>query len=174
MYTSAPTLTTPRLILRAHTRADYYDLHAIWSDPLVTKFIGGRPSSPQDSWFRLIRYLGHWPMMGFGYFAACDRQTGAYIGDMGIANHMRDMHPDFDSAPEAGWVLSPLAFGKGYATEAMTAVIDWFEGVHGKQRTVCMIEAAHVGSINVANKLGYSRFTQVMIGDDPIDLFSRL
>ena len=45
MDLSAPTLTTARLILRAHTREDYHALHTVWSDPLVTKFIGRRPSS---------------------------------------------------------------------------------------------------------------------------------
>jgi RimJ/RimL family protein N-acetyltransferase len=169
----APTLTTPRLILRAHTRDDYNSLHAIWSDRLVTKFIGGRASTPQDSWFRLMRYLGHWPMMGYGYFACCEQESGAYIGDVGIANHLRGLHPDFDNAPETGWVLSPSAFGKGYATEAMGAVVDWFEATHGKIRTVCMIETPHTASHNVATKLGYLPFSNIMIGDDPITLLER-
>jgi RimJ/RimL family protein N-acetyltransferase len=120
-----------------------------------------------------MRYLGHWPMMGYGYFALCDKETGGYIGDVGIANHKRGLHPDFDEAPETGWVLGPAAFGKGYATEAMNAVLDWYEASYGKTRTVCMIEAAHTGSINVATKLGYTQFAQVHIGDDPIALFSR-
>jgi RimJ/RimL family protein N-acetyltransferase len=171
---SAPTITTARLILRAHTRADYDALHATWSDPQVTKFIGGRPSTPQDSWFRIMRYLGHWPMLGYGYFAACDRETGAYLGDMGIANHMRDIQPNFSGAPEAGWVLAPAAFGKGYATEAMIAVIDWFETHQGKQRTVCMIETPHIGSHNVAKKLGYQAYAEIKIGHDPMTLLERL
>lgn len=171
---SAPTLVTPRLILRAHTRDDYDALHAVWSDPLVTKFIGGRASTAQDSWFRIMRYLGHWPLMGYGYFAVCDRATGAYIGDMGIANHKRGLHPNFDDAPETGWVLAPSAFGKGFATEAMVAVLEWFEATHGRQRTVCMIESAHLGSHNVATKLGYQMFEEIKIGNDPITLLERL
>ncbi len=112
-------------------------------------------------------------MMGYGYFAMCDRESGQYLGDVGIANHKRGLHPDFDDAPETGWVLSPTAFGKGYATEAMMAVLDWFEGAHGKCRTVCMIETPHAVSKNVASKLGYTPFAEVMIGDDPITLLER-
>jgi RimJ/RimL family protein N-acetyltransferase len=171
---SAPTLTTPRLILRAHTRADYDALHAVWSDPITTKFIGRRPSTAQDSWFRIMRYLGHWPMMGYGYFALCDKETGNYIGDVGIANHKRGLHPDFDDAPETGWVIAPSAFGKGYATEAMMAVLDWYETTQGKTRTVCMIETPHKNSHNVATKLGYQPFANILIGDDPITLLERL
>jgi RimJ/RimL family protein N-acetyltransferase len=160
-------------MLRAHQRADYEALHAIWSDKEVTRFIGGRASTRQDSWFRLMRYMGHWPLMGYGYFALCERETGRYIGDMGIANHKRGLHPNFDDAPETGWVLAPEAFGKGYATEAMGAVIAWFEATHGKGRTVCMIETAHIGSHNVATKLGYHGFANIVIGEDPITLLER-
>jgi RimJ/RimL family protein N-acetyltransferase len=169
----APTLTTPRLVLRAHTQDDYDAVHATWSDPVVTKFIGGRPATAQESWFRIMRYLGHWPMMGYGYFACVERATGLYVGDMGIANHKRGLHPDFDDAPETGWVLRPSAFGKGYATEAMSAVIAWFEATHGGGRTVCMIQAPHTGSINVATKLGYSQFATVTVAEEPVALFSR-
>jgi RimJ/RimL family protein N-acetyltransferase len=169
----APTLETQRLILRAHRRDDYDALHAVWSDPVVTRFIGGRPSSGQDSWFRLMRYLGHWPLLGYGYFAATEKATGAYVGDVGIANHMRGLHEDFDGVPETGWVLAPHAFGKGYATEAATAVLNWFEATHGKGRTVCMIETPHAVSHNVARKLGYVPFTEILIGSDPVTLLER-
>jgi RimJ/RimL family protein N-acetyltransferase len=173
MFISAPTLTTPRLILRAPKRSDYAAMHAVWSDPIVTKYIGGRVSTPQDTWFRLLRYLGHWPMMGYGYFACFEKDSGAYIGDMGIANQVRGLHPDFDDAPETGWVLSPSAFGKGYATEAMLTLLSWFEATHGLGRTVCMVESAHTASLNVAAKLGYRPFTKIMVGDDPITLLER-
>jgi RimJ/RimL family protein N-acetyltransferase len=170
---TVPTLTTERLILRAHTVNDYETLHAMWSDPEVTRFIGGRASSLQDSWFRLMRYLGHWQMLGFGYFALCERESGAHVGDVGIANHKRGIHPDFDEAPETGWVLSPDAFGKGYATEAMTAVLNWFEATHAKQTSVCMIQMGNEPSMKVARKLGYNVFTQVQMGDASLNLLSR-
>lgn len=112
-------------------------------------------------------------MMGYGYFACCERESGAYIGDIGVANHMRGLHPDFDGTPETGWVLSPSVFGKGYATEATAAVLDWYEGTYGKTRTVCMIETPHKASHNVATKLGYQPFANIMIGDDPITLLER-
>ena len=168
-----PTLITPRLILRAHTCDEYDLLHAIWSDPVVTEFLGRRPSTAQDSWFRLMRYLGHWSLMGYGYFAVCDKITGAYIGDVGIAQHRRGLHVEFDDVPEAGWVLCSAAFGKGYATEAMAAVLTWFENTHGQQRTVCMIEKPHLASHKVAAKLGYTIFTQVVTGNDVINLLQR-
>jgi RimJ/RimL family protein N-acetyltransferase len=171
---SAPTLTTPRLILRGHARDDFDRLFAIWTDPKVYQFIGGKPSRSQEVWFRLMRYMGHWPMLGFGYWAVVEAETGLYVGDVGLADFKRGLGPDFDGVPEAGWVLAPEAFGKGYATEAMTAILAWYEQNFGPQRSVCMIESAHLASIHVAEKLGYRPFRDVTLGDKQVSLFHRL
>lgn len=170
---SAPIIQTSRLTLRPHRREDYDDLHAVWSDPIVTTHIGGRASTAQESWFRLMRYLGHWPLMGYGYFAVCERASGQYLGDAGFADHKRGLHPDFDGVPEAGWVLAPHAFGQGYATEAMQAVQNWLDGELGRLRCVFMIETKHTASHRVATKLGYKLFTEISIGNDPISLLER-
>jgi RimJ/RimL family protein N-acetyltransferase len=173
MHTSAPTLTTARLTLRAHTLADYERLHGMWTHPKVYEFISGKPSSPQDTWFRLMRHLGHWPMLGYGGWAVCDARSGLYIGDVGVADYKRGLGANFDGAPEAGWVLTPEAFGRGYATEAMQACLDWYEQTFGPTRTVRMISPDHVASISVARKLGFQAFADVEF-HGPVRLFERL
>ena len=65
----APVLRTERLELRAHRREDFEALAALWADPEVTRFIGGKPASAQDSWFRLMRYMGMWPLLFCGEWA---------------------------------------------------------------------------------------------------------
>jgi RimJ/RimL family protein N-acetyltransferase len=62
-----PTLETERLVLRGHRLEDFSDCVALWSDSVVTRFIGGIPSTPEDAWSRLLRYAGHWLLLGFGY-----------------------------------------------------------------------------------------------------------
>ncbi len=173
MITSAPILNTPNLILRGHTVQDYDRLAAMWADPLVVKHIGARASTPQEAWFRLLRYIGHWPALGYGYWAVCDRESGLYIGDVGLADHKRGLHPGLDSSPEAGWVIIPPMAGKGFATEAMQATLDWYEASYGQARTVCMIESVHAGSIRVANKLGYERFAEITMPAGQVSLFQR-
>jgi hypothetical protein len=101
-----PTLTTDRLILRAHTAADFPGCYTLWSDPDVTRFIGGRPSTPEEVWSRILRYIGHWQVFDYGYFVITDRPTGTIIGEVGLADFHRDCTPPID-APEAGWVLLP-------------------------------------------------------------------
>ena len=62
----APELSTSRLILRGHSIDDFDDCAAMWGDRQVTRFIGGEPSNREQSWSRLLRYIGHWAMLGFG------------------------------------------------------------------------------------------------------------
>jgi len=58
MITQAPQLETERLSLRGHRLEDFPDCCAMWTDPEVTRFIGGKPSTEQEVWFRLVRYVG--------------------------------------------------------------------------------------------------------------------
>lgn len=155
MPVEAPTLTTDRLILRAHRRDDVEALAQMWADPDVTRHIGGKPATRQESWFRLLRYGGLWPMLGFGYWAITDKASGRYLGDAGLADFQRGMGAGFDGLPEAGWALVPDAFGRGLATEAMQGVLAWADTTLAAPRTVCMIDPGNTASLRVAAKLGF-------------------
>ena len=151
-------IETPRLTLRRHVLEDFGQLQTIWSDPRVTQFITGEPSTHTESWARLHRYAGHWALLGYGYFAAVEKETGDYFGDVGFGRFKRGLGDDFDEFDEAGWVLAPSAQGKGYAIEAMVALHDWHRTQCGPSRTVCVISPDHESSIRVAEKLGYRAY----------------
>ncbi len=113
----APRLETPRLVLRAHEARDLDAVAALWSDPEVVRYISGTPFTRAESWSRILRYAGLWPIVGYGYWAVEERATGRFVGDVGLADFARELSPPIYETPEAGWVLSPLMHGKGYATE---------------------------------------------------------
>jgi hypothetical protein len=64
----APVIETERLRLRGHRPEDFAVCTAMWADPVVTRYIGGKPLSEEDVWARTLRYLGHWAWLGFGYW----------------------------------------------------------------------------------------------------------
>ena len=45
MVTDVPVIETERLILRAHKLDDFDALAALWSDPTIVRFVGGKPST---------------------------------------------------------------------------------------------------------------------------------
>lgn len=156
--TFAPELRTERLRLRPHRREDAGQLLAMWQDPVVVRHFGGVAVSEEDSWNRLLRYVGHWVVNGHGLWAVEALENGRYVGDVGLFEGRRGLGERFDGAPEAGWVLSPAGHGHGYAREAMTAALRWGESAHGWTRTVCMIDPENAPSFRTAAALGYEPF----------------
>lgn len=158
MTRSAPQIHTDRLVLRAHRREDYESECVMWSDPAVVRFIGGMPSKPQQTWSRLLNYLGHWTVMQFGYWAIEEKRSGAFIGEIGFADFKRDITPAMQNVPELGFALVSSAHGKGYATEALTAALAWGDAHLPSNRTVCLVNEENEASLHIVEKAGYRIF----------------
>jgi RimJ/RimL family protein N-acetyltransferase len=172
MVTEAPVVETERLVLRAHRLDDFPAFAAIWADPIVVKHIGGKPSTEQASWMRMLRYPGHWSLVGFGFWALEEKASKRLAGEVGFMRFKREIEPSIGDTPEAGWVLAPWAHGKGYATEAVKAALAWKDAKLGG-KTVCLIDAANVGSFRVAEKCGFRRWVETSIEGTPAQLFER-
>jgi len=170
---AVPVLETERLRLRGHSLSDFEPMMAMWGDPQVTRFIGGKPSTQEEVWSRLLRYIGHWAALGFGYWAVEDKATGAFVGEVGFADFKRDLEPSFEGIPELGWGLGTWAHGKGYATEAVRAAAEWGDTHFKGARMVCMIAPENVASIRVAEKSGFKPFAETFYKGSPSLLFER-
>jgi RimJ/RimL family protein N-acetyltransferase len=168
-----PEIDTPRLTLRGHRIDDFAETAAMWADPAVTRFIGGRPFTAEEAWGRLHRYVGHWALLGFGFWAVCEKASGRLVGEVGFADFKREIDPPFGGKPEAGWVLAPWGHGKGYATEAMLAALAWADRRFTATTIVCIIDPANAPSIRVAEKCGFQEWTRTTYKGDPTIVFER-
>jgi RimJ/RimL family protein N-acetyltransferase len=168
-----PVIETERLRLRGHRPEDLADSLALWGDPQVTRFIGGVPSTEEEVWARLLRYAGLWSLLGFGYWRIEEKASQRFVGEAGFADFKRALEPSFGGAPEIGWALLPAAQGKGFAGEAVDAVLAWGDARLGAPRTVCMIQPANLPSIRLAQKRGYQEFARTRYKDRPTILYQR-
>jgi RimJ/RimL family protein N-acetyltransferase len=169
-----PVIETERLKMRRHEIDDLIDCAAMWADPGVTRYIAGKPFSAEEVWAKLLRYVGHWSLMGFGYWAIEEKATGRFAGEVGFADFKRDIEPSLKDVPELGWVLAPRVHGKGYATEAVRAAVAWGGARFGSARTVCLIQPENLASIRVAEKCGYREFQRTTYKGQPTIIFARL
>jgi RimJ/RimL family protein N-acetyltransferase len=169
-----PTLDTPRLTLRAHTLADFDDYCAMWGDPEVTRYIGGKTFTREECWTRFLRQSGHWALMGFGYWVVREKASNRFVGEVGFLDLKREMQPSLEGFPEAGWVLASWSHGRGFATEAVNAMHAWIDAARAPKRVVCMIDVGNSASIRVAEKCGYTEFTRTTFRSQPVILFDRL
>jgi len=167
-----PVIETGRLRLRGHRIDDFADVLAIWRDPLVMRFIG-QPSTESQAWMRLLSYVGHWELLGYGSWAVEERESGRFLGELGFADFKRDIDRSMRGVPEAGWVFATHAHGKGYATEALAAALTWRDEHLSSDRTVCLIATGNLASIRVAEKSGFVAFRTDVFNDADIVCFER-
>lgn len=174
MLRSAPEIRTERLRLRAHRLDDADSLIAMWRDPVVVRHFGGQGMAAEDTWNRLLRYVGHWVLNGYGMWVVEELATGERIGEVGLFEGRRGLGARFDDAPEAGWVLLPQGHGKGYAREAMRAALNWGECQHEFGRSVCIIDPQNQPSIRTAEALGFRPFGTTHYKGNEVLMFERL
>jgi len=115
-------LETERLILRRFTEADVDLLVDLDSDPEVMRFLSGGTPTPRavienEILPRFLRYYQR--LAGYGYWAAIEKATGAFLGWFSLA-------PAEGNGPDdvaLGYRLRRSAWGQGYATEGTLALI---------------------------------------------------
>ena len=167
-----PTLESERLRLRSHRLGDFVNSAAMWADPEVTRYIGGKPLTEEESWSRFLRYVGHWSLLGFGYWVVEEKATGNFIGEVGFAEYKRGL-PALEGLPEVGWAFVSQARGKGYATEAVRAAVAWGDTRFPSAQTACIINPENLASIRVAEKCGYRQSQLTTYKSHPTIIFVR-
>ena len=168
-----PILVTARLELRPPLASDILHSLAIATDAATGRFLGPH-ISPAEHFLRFSRSAGSWFLYGYGVFVIRPIGADEVIGTCGIFHSWRDLGPDFDDQPEAGWMLCRDQHGRGLAHEAMSAVLDWFDRTHGLRRIGCMIDPGNAPSIRLAEKLGFEAMRQASMPDgDTVRLFAR-
>jgi RimJ/RimL family protein N-acetyltransferase len=167
-------LTTERLTLTPTRAADFDDSAALWGDAEVTRFLGGQVSTAQQAWNRVLRNIGHWTALGYGYWTARERGTDRFVGEIGFADFRRDgADPRFLDTPEAGWALSPWAQRQGLASEAVAAAHAWIDRRFPGSQTVCMIDEENLPSQRLAARFGYVEYGRTNQWGSPIILYER-
>lgn len=159
----APRLETERMILRGWRIEDYEPLAEMMADPECGRFItaNSKPLDATASWFNMATLAGMWAVQGYGLFVMEEKGTGRFLGRTG------PFHPKGWPGLEVGWGLHPAARGKGYATEAARASIDWARDALGAREVVHVIAVDNISSQAVARRLGAAPGKR-------IELFGRL
>ena len=83
------------------------------------------------------------------------------------------MTPSIEGLPEMGWIFSPHAHGKGYATEAVQAALAWADETLKAPMIPAIIDPANAPSIRVAERCGFAEREEATYRGAPILLFRR-
>jgi RimJ/RimL family protein N-acetyltransferase len=146
----APVIETARLILRPPIEADLDALAGFAADEEAMRFLGG-PMSRPEAWRVLAMHAGSWALRGYGNFSVIERASGRWVGRAG------PFAPEGWPGTEVGWSFSREVWGRGYATEAAAAAIDWAIATLGWTDIVHVIGPDNLASAAVATRLGSTK-----------------
>ncbi len=142
------TLHSKRLILRPVHSDDASAFEAFYSDPEVMAIRKYGVMNPEAARTQLQGMIEHWKTHGFGMWAVVDRATGEFAGECGL-RWLEDA-----SDVELSYGLYPRFRGRGLATEAARAVLDYAVKVLGLDRIVALSRGDNSTSHRVLEKLG--------------------
>ncbi|MBV1776156.1 GNAT family N-acetyltransferase [Burkholderiaceae bacterium DAT-1] len=165
-------LNTERLILR---RFEEHDLEAFYKLGTIPEVIRYAQAQPYVSMDDALQCMHKWPFhdyatVGYGRFAVVWRETGEVIGFSGV-KYLADL-----GETELGYRFLPEYWGRGLATEAGQASIDFARDVLGLKRLIGLVHPDNEGSANVLTKLGFSIEKQMPfagLDDVQVDVFAR-
>jgi ribosomal-protein-alanine N-acetyltransferase len=144
---------TACLRLRRWQDDDLERLVALYADPRVARFLSvdGRPWPRERTVGAFQHFQRQWHERGFGPWAAIDRRTGRWLGQIGLNELPSWPGPD---RVEVGWELDPSVWGRGLATEGGRAALTWGFEVVGLARIISVARADNAASRRVMAKCG--------------------
>src|SRR3954471_10219487 len=144
-------LETPRLGFRIWTREDEALARALWGDPEVTARIDARGAlSASEVAQKLAAEIACMEAHGVQYWPLFLRSSGEHVGCCGL--RPRDGHARIF---ELGFHLFRAAWGKGYATEAAKAIVDYAFDVLGASGLFAGHHPENHASRRTLEKLGF-------------------
>lgn len=144
--------TTERLQLRPPGPGDGPGYRALLTNPVIGQWLRPlpmRPFEPADGDLWLSEDEGHWERFGFGPWVVLERQSGDYLGRVGL----RWTEIGDRAGIELVWAIDPGRHGEGFAAEAAVAARD-FAGDLGLDEVFAMILPINAASLRVAEKIG--------------------
>jgi RimJ/RimL family protein N-acetyltransferase len=145
------TITTSRLLLRRPAAGDAEAVFARYAcDPEVTRWVAWptHRSSAQTREF-LAWSDGEWASWPAGPYLVCARDDGSLLGSTGLAFETRQR-------AATGYVLARDVWGRGYATEALSAMAALADSL-AVERLYALCHVDHRASARVLEKAGFER-----------------
>lgn len=148
-------LETARLVLRQISEGDLDLQMALLNTPRVMEHLGG--VQPREAIANKHRNSREgFAREGFGFMMAIERSSGELVGHCGI-KRVDHPHAPNPGMHEIGWLVREDRWRRGYAYEAMRAVVDWGMGEIGAAQLVALTSKANTGSWKLMEKLGMER-----------------
>ena len=155
---------TERLILRTIDPGDAEEQDRLLNTPAVMAHLGGVKELHEIE-AKHAKSMQLYATRGFSFLFMIEKATGEMVGHCGVKLVDNPLAPNAGDH-EIGWLVREDRWRRGYADEAMRAVIDWAFGRVGARHVVALTSPANIGSWKLMEKLGMVRREDLDF-DDP-------
>jgi ribosomal-protein-alanine N-acetyltransferase len=149
MSNEFPSMQTARLTLRPLEENDATLLFHIYQSEGVLRYFPNPNPPPLDRVQRFIQQQHmHWEKHGYGNWGILPEGQTEIVGWAGL-----QYLPELDET-EVGFLLDRPFWGKGYATEAAQASINFGFGQHNLDYIIALVHPGNLASQRVISKCG--------------------
>jgi len=145
---------TPRLRVRAFTEADVDAFVAYRADPDVARYQSWTDYTHAEGLALVASMRGIEPGVPGEWFqfALEAKDDAALVGDLALR-----VAADEPREAEVGFTLAPAHQGRGYATEALGALLDWAFPTCGLHRVIAVTDALNLAAAALLERVGLRR-----------------
>jgi RimJ/RimL family protein N-acetyltransferase len=155
-------LHTDRLHLRPCQLEDIDVLHKLWCDADVRRFLfDDRQISCEEAQSFIEASIASFSNCGYGIWLFFDHQNDQVAGFTGLLEYTQE-------APSLIFGVRPQFWGRGYATEATLAVLDYAFADLGIKYIVADVDEPNDRSIRVLERIGMSRTKRAIVNERPL------
>lgn len=148
-------LETKRLLLRTAAQGDIEAFDTHLNTPEMRKHLGG----PQDL-HEIERYEAEskasFAKHGYGWMAMVEKATGEFVGQCGL-KRVDAKGASIQGGFEIGWMVREDRWRRGYAREAVAALVDWAFTRHQAPHLVALTSHANAPSWHLMEAIGMER-----------------
>ncbi|MGM7700340.1 GNAT family N-acetyltransferase [Pseudalkalibacillus sp. Hm43] len=160
-------LVTERLRLRALRESDVVNLMKIFEDPIAMEHYPSTKSE-QEAKEWIVWNHNNYDAFNVGLWAVELLDSGTFIGQCGIVPQKVDGKIQM----EIGYLLVREHWGKGYATEAAKACLQYGFETCKFPKMISLIDPANGPSVAVAKRIGMQKENRIQKWNRSIDVYS--
>lgn len=154
---------TDRLILRTIGEGDAAEQHRLLNTPAIMAHLGG-PKELHEIEARHAKMASLYAREGFSFLMLIEKETGELVGHCGL-KQVDSPYAGNQGDHEIGWVVREDRWRRGYAAEAVQAVLEWAFTRIGAPHVVALTSQANVPSWRLMEKLGMERRSDLDFAD---------
>lgn len=155
---------TERLVLRTITEDDAAEQFRVLNTPAVMARLGG-PKELHEIEAKHAKAMALYAKERFSFLFMIEKASGEMVGHCGLKRVDNPLAHNVGDH-EIGWIVREDRWRRGFAEEAVRAVLDWAFGRIGAPHVVALTSHANVASWTLMEKLGMVRRADLDF-DDP-------